>query len=152
MKFAAKVLTVGIVAASLAACSKDGELDVSSGVGVNVTRTGCPTVAVPDGTGDITLFDPASSQDANAIDVVASITNIRPTCNSGGEKIYSQASFDVLARRNDVRGARTVTVPYFTTVVQGGSAVVAKAHRAGNTAIRRRSAPSKRDGAGGQLC
>jgi hypothetical protein len=126
MKFAAKVLTVGIVAASLAACAKDGELDVSSGVGVNVTRTGCPTVAVPDGTGDITLFDPASSQDANAIDVVASITNIRPTCNSGGEKIYSQASFDVLARRNDVRGARTVTVPYFTTVVQGGSAVVAK--------------------------
>jgi hypothetical protein len=126
MKFAAKVLTVGIVAASLAACAKDGELDVSSGVGVNVTRTGCPTVAVPDGTGDITLFDPASSQDANAIDVVATITNIRPTCNSGGEKIYSQASFDVLARRNDVRGARTVTVPYFTTVVQGGSAVVAK--------------------------
>lgn len=126
MKFAAKVLTVGIVAASLAACSKDGELDVSSGVGVNVTRTGCPTVAVPDGTGDMTLFDPASSQDANAIDVVASITNIRPTCNSGGEKIYSQASFDVLARRNDVRGARTITVPYFTTVVQGGSAVIAK--------------------------
>lgn len=126
MKFAAKVLTVGVIAASLAGCAKDGELDISSGVGINVTRSGCPTVAVPDGTGDVTLFNPAGSQDANAIDVVASITNIRPNCNEGGEKIYSQSSFDVQARRNDARGSRTVTLPYFTTVVQGGSAVVAK--------------------------
>lgn len=126
MKFVAKVLLAGTIVASLAGCAKDGELDLSSGVGISVTRTGCPTVAIPDGTGDITLFNTAGSQDANAIDVVASITNVRPTCNSGGEKIYSQASFEVQARRNDVRGAKTVTLPYFTTVVQGGSAVVAK--------------------------
>ena len=126
MKFAAKVLLAGTIAASVAGCSRDGELDLTSGVGISVTRTGCPVVAVPDGTGDVTLFNPASSQDANAIDIVASITNVRPTCNSGGEKIYSQASFDVQARRNDVRGSKTVTLPYFTTVVQGGSAVVAK--------------------------
>jgi hypothetical protein len=126
MKIAATILSVGVVAALLAGCSKDGELDISSGVGVSTTRTGCPVVAVPDGTGDITMFNPASSQDASAIDVVASLTNVRPTCNETGEKIFSQASFDVQARRNDVRGARTVTVPYFTTVVQGGSAVVAK--------------------------
>ncbi len=126
MKFAAKVLTFGIVAASLAGCSREGELDIGAGVGVNVTRSGCPAVAVPDGTGDITLFNPANSQDASAIDVVASITNIRPTCNEAGEKIFSQASFDVLARRSDVQGSRTVTLPYFTTVVQGSSAVVAK--------------------------
>lgn len=126
MKFAAKVLTFGIVAAALAGCSREGELDIGAGVGVNVTRSGCPAVAVPDGTGDITLFNPANSQDASAIDVVASITNIRPTCNEAGEKIYSQASFDVLARRSDVQGSRTVTLPYFTTVVQGSSAVVAK--------------------------
>lgn len=126
MKFAAKALTFAIVAATLAGCSRDGELDIGAGVGVNVTRSGCPSVAVPDGTGDITLFNPAGSQDASAIDVVASITNIRPTCNESGEKIYSQASFDVQARRSDARGSRTVTVPYFSTVVQGGSAVVAK--------------------------
>jgi hypothetical protein len=126
MKFAAKVLTVGIIAASVAGCSKDGDLDISSGVGVNVTRSGCPTVAVPDGTGDVTIFNPASSQDANAIDVVASITNIRPNCNEAGEKVYSQAGFDVQARRSNAQGSRTVTLPYFTTVVQGGSAVVAK--------------------------
>ena len=126
MKFAAKVLTFGIVAATLAGCSREGDLDVGAGVGVNVTRSGCPTVAVPDGTGDITLFNPSDSQDASAIDVVASITNIRPTCSESGEKIFSQASFDVQARRSDTQGSRTVTLPYFTTVVQGGSAVVAK--------------------------
>jgi len=126
MKFAAKVLTFGIVAATLAGCSREGDLDIGAGVGVNVTRSGCPAVAVPDGTGDITLFNPADSQDASAIDVVASITNIRPTCSESGEKIFSQASFDVQARRSDTQGSRTVTLPYFTTVVQGGSAVVAK--------------------------
>lgn len=126
MKFAAKVLIVGTAMATLAGCAKDGELDLTSGVGISVTRSGCPVVAVPDGTGDVTLFNPAGSQDAAAIDVVASITNIRPNCNEGGEKIFSQASFDVQARRNDARGSRTVTLPYFTTVVQGGSAVVAK--------------------------
>lgn len=126
MKIARIALSTSIAAALLAGCSNEGELDISSGVGVNVVRSGCPLVAVPDGTGDITLFSQAGNQDANAIDVVANITNVRPTCNEGGEKIFSQASFDVQARRNDVRGAKTVTLPYFTTVVQGGSAVVAK--------------------------
>ena len=95
MKFAAKALTVGIVAAALAGCSREGDLDVSAGVGVNVTRSGCPTVAVPDGTGDITIFNPVSSQDADAIDMVATVTNVRTTCNESGQKIYAQAAFDV---------------------------------------------------------
>lgn len=126
MKFAAKALTVGIVAAALAGCSREGDLDVGAGVGVNVTRSGCPTVAVPDGTGDITIFNPASSQDADAIDIVASVTNVRTTCNESGDKIYAQATFDVQARRSDASGSRTVTLPYFNTVVQGGSAVISK--------------------------
>lgn len=125
MKIARIALSTSIAAAMLAGCSNEGELDISSGVGVNVVRSGCPLVAVPDGTGDITLFSQAGNQDASAIDVVANITNVRPTCNEG-EKIYSQASFDVQARRSDPRGAKTVTLPFFTTVVQGGSAVVAK--------------------------
>lgn len=126
MKFAAKALTVGIVAAALAGCSREGDLDVGAGVGVNVTRSGCPTVAIPDGTGDITIFNPASSQDADAIDIVASVTNVRTTCNDSGEKIYAQATFDVQARRSDASGSRTVTLPYFNTEVQGGSAVISK--------------------------
>lgn len=122
----ALALLASIPALALGGCSKDGDLDLTSGVGITTTRTGCPTVAVADGTGDITLFNPANSQDASAIDVVAAITNVRPTCNDSGEKIYSEATFDVLASRTDTRGARTVTLPYFSTVVQGGNAVVAK--------------------------
>ena len=134
MKFAAKALTVGIVAAALAGCSREGDLDVGAGVGVNVTRSGCPTVAVPDGTGDITIFNPVSSQDADAIDIAASVTNVRTTCNESGEKIYAQASFDVQARRSDASGSRTVTLPYFNNVVQGGSAVISK--RVGQVTIQ----------------
>ena len=134
MKFAAKALTVGIVAAALAGCSREGDLDVGAGVGVNVTRSGCPTVAIPDGTGDITIFNPVSSQDADAIDIVATVTNVRNTCNDSGEKIYAQASFDVQARRSDANGSRTVTLPYFNTVVQGGSAVISK--RVGQVTIQ----------------
>jgi hypothetical protein len=110
----------------LNACSSDGDLNVESGVGINATRTGCPIVAIPDATGDITIFSPESSRDANAIDVVAAITNLKSSCNSTGEKIYTAADFEVQGRRTDSRGARTVTLRYFSTVVQGGSAVVAK--------------------------
>lgn len=110
----------------LAGCAKDGVLDVNSGVGVTATRTGCPTVAVADGTGDITLFVQGAPQNADSVDVVASITKVRPSCNSSGAKIYSVADFEVQARRSDARGARSVTLPYFSTVVQGGTAVVAK--------------------------
>jgi len=116
------------IAASLllSACSRDGDLVLDSGVGVAATRTGCPIVAVPDGTGDITLFNPAGSQDASAIDVVANITQVRSTCDNSGAKIYSEAQFEVRAIRSNARGARTVNLPYYSTVVQGGSAVVAK--------------------------
>jgi hypothetical protein len=120
------ILSASLLALTLSACAGDGDLDISSGVGVTATRTGCPTVAVPDGTGDITLFNPDSSQDASAVDVVATITKLRPNCNSSGERIYSVADFEVQARRMDRSGARSVTLPYFSTVVQGGSAVVAK--------------------------
>lgn len=121
-----KLLLTGITVLALAGCARDGELDVSSGVGISITRTGCPAVAVPDHTGDITVFDPVSSTDASAIDVVANITNVRSTCNSEGARIYTEATFDVYALRSRPDGARTITVPYFSTVVQGGTAVVAK--------------------------
>jgi len=121
-----KIILVGLTILAVAGCARDGTLDVSSGVGVSVTRTGCPAVAVPDHTGDITIFNPANSTDASAIDVVANITNVRSICNSEGARIYTEASFDVYGVRSNPRGSRTVTVPYFSTVVQGGTAVVAK--------------------------
>lgn len=123
-----KIATAAVILLTVASsgCSRNGEIDITSGVGISATRTGCPIVAVPDGTGDITLFSPNNSQDANSVDVVATITKLRPTCNSSGEKIYSVADFEVQARRMSRNGPRTVTLPYFSTVVQGGSAVVAK--------------------------
>ena len=119
-------IAVSLLALALSGCAKDGEIDINSGVGVTATRTGCPVVAVPEGTGDITLFSPAGSQDSSDVDVVATITKLRPSCNSSGERIYSVADFEVQARRMDRSAARTVTLPYFSSVVQGGTAVVAK--------------------------
>lgn len=116
-------MTVTLLAAG---CAKDNELDLSDGVGITATRTACPAVAVPLHTGDVTLFDPAASRDSRAIDVVATITKITPTCNDGGEKVYTLVDFEVAATRRDTGEARSVAIPYFSTVVQGGTAVVAK--------------------------
>lgn len=110
----------------LSGCSRDNQLVVDSGVGITSTLSACPDVAVPDYTGDITLFNPPTSRDASAIDVVATLTNVRSTCDQTGEQIFTSATFDVLARRSDNRGSRTVTLPYFSTVVRAGTAVVAK--------------------------
>jgi hypothetical protein len=122
----ALILAVSGSALTLAACAKDNEIDLSSGVGITATRSLCPALAIPLHTGDITLFDPATSRDASAIDVVASISKLTPQCNESGEKIYQLADFEVTATRRDAGPARTVKLPYFSTVVQGGSAVVAK--------------------------
>lgn len=136
-----------LAALALAGCAGDGELDLTSGVGFTATRTGCPTVAVAEGTGDITLFESGAGQVSDSVDVVATITKVRPSCNSGGDKIYSVADFEVQARRANVSGARSITLPYFSTVVQGGTAVVAK--RIGQVTLNfadgqnRASAPAK---------
>lgn len=111
----------------LGGCASRGDLDVSeAGAGVTAVRTACPTVGVPAGTGDMTLFDPATSRDATAIDVVAAMTDVRSTCGDAGENVVTDVTFQVLARRTNAAGPRDVTLPYFITVVQGGSAVVAK--------------------------
>ncbi len=125
-----------LAAAALLAggCARNNEIDVTSGVGITATRSVCPAVGVPTYTGDITLFDPATSRDARAIDVVASITNVRTTCNDAGEKVYAGVTFDILASRRDAGPAREVTLPYFSGVVQGGTAVVAK--DAGTVTVR----------------
>ncbi|MXP47243.1 hypothetical protein GRI43_07545 [Altererythrobacter luteolus] len=126
MKLHRPSLILAILAGTLAGCAKEGDLVVNQGVGITAVRTACPAVGIPDYTGDITTFRTPGATTADQIDVVAAITNLRSTCNETGEKVYAEASFDVLARRTDTRGQRTVTLPYFTTVLQGGSAVQAK--------------------------
>lgn len=117
---------VGLAVLGLAGCAREGELVLGEGVGITAVRTVCPAVGVPAYTGDMTLFRAGGQQTANDIDVTATLTNLRPSCNEQGERVYSEASFDVLARRTDTRGARQVQLPYFVSVVRGGNAVVTK--------------------------
>jgi hypothetical protein len=126
MKLRGSIFSVIVLAVALSGCKREGDLVVSQGVGVTAVRSACPAVGIPDYTGDVTTFRTAGSRTADQIDVVAAITNLRSSCNESGEKVYSEAKFDVLARRLDTRGARQVQIPYFSTVLQGGSAVQAK--------------------------
>lgn len=109
--------------AMLSGCKSPGTL---ADTGVYVTRSTCPQVGIPAGTGDITLFSPTGSKDAAAIDVVATITNLRASCAEDATHVVSTASFDVVATRRDAGEARQVTLPYYNVVAQGGSDIVAK--------------------------
>ncbi len=116
-------LPIVALALLLGACSRDKEI-VNGGI--YVTRSGCPQVAIPVATGDLTTFDPAGSTTAAAIDVVATITNVRATCTQDAANLVSTVTFDVVATRRDRTAARQVVLPFFNTAVQGGSAIVAK--------------------------
>lgn len=126
MTMPTRLLTCLAAIAALAGCSREGDLVIAEGVGITAVRTPCPAVGIPDYTGDVTLFRDPASRTADNIDVVASMTNVRSTCDDTGAKIYTNATFDVLARRTDTRGARRVELPYFSTVLRGGSQVVTK--------------------------
>ncbi len=121
-----RFFTVFALGLALAGCSREGELVLSQGVGISAVRSACPAVGIPDYTGDVTTFRAPGATAAADLDVTAAITNLRSTCNEAGERVYTAAAFDVLARRADTRGSRTITLPYFSTVLRGGSAVTAK--------------------------
>jgi hypothetical protein len=122
----ARSLTALAALAALSACAKNGDLVIDQGVGVASVLSLCPAVGIPDYTGDVTTFrDPADTTTAS-LDVSAAITDLRSTCNDVAEQVYSEATFTVNARRADTAGARTVQLPYFVTVLRGGSAVVSK--------------------------
>jgi hypothetical protein len=112
-----------LLALTLAGCAREGDI---SSTGILTRYTACPPVAIAAPTGDVTLFNPAGSRDASAIDVVAQITNVRSTCDETGEYIVTQANFVIQAQRRDPRGARDVVLPYYGVVVQGDSNVIAK--------------------------
>lgn len=122
----ATVVAAAAVSVALGGCRSKGEIVVEEGVGVTAVRGACPAVGVPDYTGDITLFRGAGAPTADNIDVVAALTNVRSTCDDSGDKVFATASFDVLARRTNTQGARQVSLPYFVTVLRGGSAVITK--------------------------
>ncbi len=122
-----------LACAALSGCAKDNELDETGGI--RITRSACPAVAVPAYTGDVTLFDPPASRDASAIDVVATLTDLRGTCaDTAGANLATGATFRVDARRARANGAREVVLPYFATVMRGGTMVVSK--QLGRVALR----------------
>ncbi|MCJ8155939.1 hypothetical protein [Sphingomonas sp. LaA6.9] len=127
-----KPLFVCTALLALSACAGQ-ENEIKEG-GIAAVRSACPGVGVPAHAGDITLFNPATSRDASAIDVVAAITNVRTTCDDAGAEIVANATFDVIATRSNASGAREVVLPYFSTVLRGGRAVVSK--RLGRIAVR----------------
>lgn len=120
------ILPIAAIATALAGCASEGDLVVDQGVGITAVMTSCPAVGIPEYTGDVTLFRSEGARTADNLDLVASITNLRHTCDESSDRVYSNATFDVLARRTDTRGARQVTLPYFSTVVRGGGAVQTK--------------------------
>ena len=112
-----------LILSLLSACSRRGAVEDG---GVYVTRSACPLIGIPAATGDITLFNPPQSRDAAAIDVTATITNLFNNCNETGDRVLSNAGFDVVAVRRDAGPARQVVLPFFSVAVQGGSRIVAK--------------------------
>ncbi|PZU08817.1 MAG: hypothetical protein DI605_11580 [Sphingomonas sp.] len=105
-------------------CAGKNQLDETGGL--KVTRSVCPAVAVPDYTGDVSLFSPAESRDARALDVMATITNLQTTCDPAASPVRANVTFDVVARRASPSGARDITLPYFATVMRAGTTIVSK--------------------------
>lgn len=110
----------------LGACQRVGDVTTENGGGVYAVRSVCPLAGVPAGTGDITLFNPAGSTDAAAIDVSAAITGVRATCQEGASEVVSTVTFSITGQRRHAGEARQVLLPYFDVAVRGGTNVVAK--------------------------
>lgn len=124
-KTSAILPTLLLAALTLASCAQDTEFDERGGF--KIARSACPAAAIATYTGDITLFDPPAERRVEAIDVTAAITNLQANCNeTGGDRIQLTAGFDVQARRATAGPARTVTLPYFATVLRAGSQLESK--------------------------
>jgi hypothetical protein len=108
----------------LSGCIHKG--DIMEEGGVYAVRSACPIPGVPAATGDITLFNPAGSTDSRAIDVTASISDLRATCGETGSDVVSTATFMITALRRDPGPARQVVLPYFNVALQGGGRLAAK--------------------------
>jgi len=110
----------------LSSCRHVGDLTSENGGGIYAVRSACPIAGIPAGTGDVTLFNPQDSTDSRAIDVTATITQLRATCQDAGNDEISTVTFTVTALRRDAGPARQVILPYFDVALRGGATVAAK--------------------------
>ncbi len=123
------IAAVALLPLVIASCrtKNDDITTVGGSIGQEISRSGCPAVAIPAATGDVTLFDPPSSRDSRAIDIVASITHLEGRCDeSATDTIHDTVSFQVEARRSIATGARDVVLPYFAVVMRAGDQIVSK--------------------------
>ncbi|GGI69885.1 hypothetical protein GCM10007973_03650 [Polymorphobacter multimanifer] len=111
------LLVLGVAAIALAGCDRNPLI---------VKRSPCPAVAAPFYTNDLTLFYPGTAPDAANVDLVATITNVRESCVEGDAQLTGSARYDVIARRTATAGPRSLAMPVFASVVQGGNLVVSK--------------------------
>ncbi|NIJ06990.1 hypothetical protein FHS31_000572 [Sphingomonas vulcanisoli] len=109
----------------VAGCSH-GKSDLDETLGQKITRSTCPAVAIPAYTGDVSLFSPEQSRDARALDVTATITNLRTQCDETGSPVRANVTFDVVATRANPRGERDILLPYYWTVLQAGTKILSK--------------------------
>ena len=122
-----KLRLAAVVALTLlAGCRHAGDITSENGGGVYAVRSDCPIAGIPTGTGDITLFNPQGSTDSRAIDVTATMTQLRSTCQDAGNDVVSTVTFTVLGLRRDAGPARQLVLPYFDVALRGGSTVAAK--------------------------
>ena len=122
-----KLRTTALIAfLVLGGCSRTGELTAENGGGIYAVRSVCPVAGIPAGTGDITLFNPPESRDSRAIDVTATMTQLRSTCQNAGNDVVSTVTFTVTGLRRDAGPARQVILPYFDVALRGGTNIEAK--------------------------
>lgn len=122
----ATIKTIALLSLTLGACRQAGDLTTDNGGGVYALRSNCPIAGVPAGTGDVTLFNPPSSTDSRAIDVTATITDVRAVCQEAGNDVVSTTTFTIVGLRRDPGSARQVVLPYFDVALRGGSSIAAK--------------------------
>ena len=122
--FKSKAAAAALLTLGLAGCAREGDIQQT---GILTSYTACPPVAIAAPAGDITLFNPADSRDASAIDVVANITNVRCDLRRERREYRHQRRPSTSRRSAATIAARArSSLPYFATVVQGGTNVVAK--------------------------
>src|SRR6476660_6526560 len=109
----------------LSACRHAGDVTSENGGGIYSIRSACPIAGIPAGTGDITLFNPPSSTDSRAIDVSATISDLRTTCQDSGNDVISTATFTVVALRRDAGPARQVVLNFAAGDLHGWARVQA---------------------------
>jgi len=119
-------LAVLVAITLVAGCRHSGDLTTENGGGIYVVRSDCPIVGIPTGTGDITLFNPQGSTDSRAIDITATMTQLRSTCQDSSNDVISTVTFTVVALRRDAGAARQIILPYFDVALRGGTNIEAK--------------------------